>query len=125
MGDTPFMVKSHDVRLDAEYSEWLQDIKRRYKSTQLKVAVKVNAEQLLFNWNLGRDLVVRKAEEKWGKGIVEQVSLDLQDAFPGVKGFSTSNLWYMKKWYQFYTEHTNFEKLQQLVGVFAQGQWLN
>lgn len=125
MGDTPFIVKSHDVRLDAEYSEWLQDIKRRYKSTQLKVAVKVNAEQLLFNWNLGRDLVVRKAEEKWGKGIVEQVSLDLQDAFPGVKGFSTSNLWYMKKWYQFYAEHTNFEKLQQLVGVFAQGQWLN
>lgn len=121
MGDTPFIVKSHDVRLDAEYSEWLQDIKRRYRSAQLKAAVKVNAEQLLFNWNLGRDLVVRKAEEKWGNGIVEQVSLDLQDAFPGVKGFSTSNLWYMKKWYQFYAEHTNFEKLQQLVGVFAQG----
>ena len=49
MGDTLFIVKTHDVRLDREYSEWLQDIKRRYRSTQIKVAVKVNAEQLFFN----------------------------------------------------------------------------
>ena len=48
-------------------------------------AVKVNAEQLLFNWQPGRDLVIRKAEEKWGSGIVEQVSLDLQEAFPESK----------------------------------------
>ena len=38
---------------------------------------RVNAEQLLFNWQLGRDLVIRKAEEKWGSGVVEQVSMDL------------------------------------------------
>jgi len=36
---------------------------------------------------LGRDLVERKAEEKWGKGIVEQLSLDLQNEFPKAKGF--------------------------------------
>lgn len=71
---------------------------------------------MLFNWQLGRDLVIRKAEEKWGKGVVEQVSLDLQAEFPEVKGFSTSNLWYMKKWYQFYEPILKNEKLQQLVG---------
>ena len=49
--------------------------------------MKVNSEQLLFNWQLGRDLVVRKAEEKWGSGIVEQVSLDLKAKFPNAKGF--------------------------------------
>lgn len=36
----------------------------------IKAAVKVNTERLYFNWQLGRDLVERKAEEKWGKGIV-------------------------------------------------------
>ena len=46
---------------------------------------------------------MRKAEEKWGSGIVEQVSLDLQAEFPQARGFSTTNLWYMKKWYLFYT----------------------
>ena len=55
----------------------------------------MNSEQLLFNWQLGRDLAERKAEEKWGKGVVEQVSLDLQAEFPDVKGFSVRNLW---KW---------------------------
>ena len=58
--------------------------------------------------------MIRKAEERWGSGIVEQVSLDLQAEFPGSKGFSTTNLWYMKQWYQFYA--AAIPKLQQLVG---------
>ena len=110
----PRVVKSHDVRLDAEYAEWLHDIKRRWRSAQVKAAVKVNAEQLAFNWALGRDLVARKAEERWGTGIVEQVSLDLQSEFPDAKGFSARNLWYMKRWYQFYTAGGGQEKLHQL-----------
>ena len=59
----------------------------------------------LFNWQLGRDLVVRKAEEKWGTGIVNQVSLDLQAEFPETKGFSARNLWFMKQWYAFYASN--------------------
>ena len=112
----PRMVKSHDVKLDAEYSEWIAEVKYRYRSAQVKAAVKVNGEKLLFNWQLGRDLVQKKAEERWGAGVVEQVSLDLKKEFPNEDGFSTSNLWYMKKWYLFYTNHALSEKLQRLVG---------
>ena len=114
------LVKSHDVKLDSEYVQWIYEIKERFRNAQIKAAVKINSEQLLFNWQLGRDLVIRKAEEKWGSGIVEQVSLDLQAEFPDVKGFSTSNLWYMKKWYQFYTGILDEPKLQQLVGEIIQ-----
>ena len=110
------IVKSHDTILDNEYLSWMQDIKQRFRNTQIKAAVKVNSEQLLFNWQLGRDLVERKAEEKWGSGIVEQLSLDLQAAFPGVKGFSTTNLWHMKQWYRFYAHSSNIDFLQQAVG---------
>ena len=112
----PRMVRSHDVTLDAEYADWIREVKRRYRSAQVKAAVKVNSEQLLFNWELGRDLVVRRAEERWGSGVVEQVSLDLQNEFPDAKGFSTTNLWYMKKWYRFYASEPSNEFLQQLVG---------
>lgn len=108
------VVKIHDVNIDSEYTQWLGEIKSRYRSAQVKAAVKVNAEQLLFNWQLGRDLVMRKAEERWGSGIVEQVSLDLQAAFPESKGFSTTNLWRMKQWYQFYSDA--LKKLPQVVG---------
>ena len=124
------LVTSQDVSLDKEYIEWIHELKSRFRNSQIKAAVKVNSEQLLFNWQLGRDLVVRKAEEKWGTGIVNQVSLDLQAEFPEAKGFSARNLWNMKKWYLFYAENdgvsdilqtfnslinTESEKLQQVA----------
>ena len=109
----PRMVKSHDVTLDAEYVEWIAEVKHRYRSAQVKAAVKVNGEKLLFNWQMGRDLVQKKAEERWGAGVVEQVSLDLKREFPESDNFSVRNLWYMKQWYLFYAE--NMEKLKQLV----------
>lgn len=110
------LVHSHDVQLDADYTKWLVELKSRYRSAQIKATVRVNAEKLLFNWQLGRDLVVKKAESRWGTGIVEQLSLDLKAEFPNEKGFSTTNLWDMKKWYLFYTEEANLPKLHQLGG---------
>ena len=100
--EQPKMVRSHDIHFDKDYAAWIAELKHRYRSAQVKAAVKVNAEKLLFNWQLGRDLVQKKAEEHWGAGVVEQISLDLQREFPDESGFSTTNLWYMKKWYLFY-----------------------
>ena len=111
----PHIVKSHDIHIDADYANWIADIKSRYRSAQVKAAVKVNAEKLLFNWQLGRDLVQKKAEERWGAGVVEQVSLDLKREFPEADGFSTSNLWFMKRWYSFYTTNVNPKILQQFA----------
>ena len=108
------VVRSHDVNIDKEYAQWIAELKVRYRSAQAKAAVRVNAEKLLFNWELGRDLVQKKAEERWGAGVVEQVSLDLQAAFPESKGFSAPNLWFMKKWYLFYSDLAAQEKLYQL-----------
>ena len=117
MSEKPYVVKTHDMKIDAEYIDWIQELKRRYQAAQIKAAVKVNSEQLLFNWQLGRDLVIRRAEEKWGKGVVEQVSLDMQAAFPGVKGFSARNLWFMKQWYSFYASNSeNKVLLEELTG---------
>ena len=116
------VVKTHDVKIDSNYIQWLNDIKSRYRSAQNKAAVKVNAEQLIFNWQLGRDLVTRKAEEQWGSGVVEQLSMDLQAAFPESKGFSTTNLWRMKQWYEFYSSEIAQQKLPQLVGELKQSE---
>ena len=116
------VVKTHDVKIDSNYIQWLNDIKSRYRSAQIKATVKVNIEQLLFNWQLGRDLVTRKAEEQWGSGVVEQLSMDLQAAFPESKGFSTTNLWRMKQWYEFYSSEIAQQKLPQLVGELKQSE---
>ena len=113
----PHIAKVKDFRIDADYAAWLSEIKRRYHSAQIKAAVKVNAEKLAFNWSLGRDLVIRKAEETWGSGVVEQLSFDLKEAFPFDKGFGTTNLWAMKKWYLFFSSQDASEKLHQVGGV--------
>lgn len=114
--EEPRIVKSHDIHIDTDYTNWIAEVKHRYRSAQVKAAVKVNAEKLLFNWQLGRDLVQKKAEERWGTGVVEQVSLDLKREFPDADGFSTSNLWYMKKWYSFYSNQEVSTKLQRIIG---------
>ena len=114
--EQPRIVSSHDIHIDTEYAHWIAEVKHRYRSAQVKAAVRVNAEKLLFNWQLGRDLVQKKAEERWGAGVVEQISLDLKKEFPKDDGFSTSNLWYMKKWYLFYTNEADSKILQRPIG---------
>ena len=118
--EKPRMVKSHDIHLDGEYADWIAELKHRYRSAQVKASVRVNSEKLLFNWQLGRDLVQKKAEEKWGAGVVEQVSLDLQREFPNAEGFSVRNIWYMKQWYLFYNQIDT--KLQRPVAEIEKGK---
>ena len=109
-------IESHNIHIDSDYIEWITELKQRYRSAQVKAVIKVNAEKLQFNWLLGRDLVRKKAEERWGSGVVEQLSLDMQRDFPDADGFSVSNLWFMKKWYCFYTQKEAVQKLQRAVG---------
>lgn len=105
-----YIIQSHDVILDKEYIHWVDELGSRYEKARIHAVLKVNGEKLLWNWQTGRDLVIRKAEEKWGAGVVEQLSLDLQSRYPGEKGFGADNLWAMKRWYLFYSE-----KLEQPV----------
>ncbi len=99
---SPEFVKNNGVIADHSYIEWLSDVKRRFKSSQIKAAVRVNTEMLSFYWSIGRDIVALSAESKWGSGFFNQLSLDLKTAFPDETGFSVTNLKYMKRWYLFY-----------------------
>lgn len=54
---------------------------------------------------------------RWGAGVVEQISIDLQRDFPDSEGFSVRNFWYIKQWYLFYNKGDI--KLKQAVAEFA------
>ena len=69
---------------------------------------------LQFQYDTNLSPVIPQSRGGWGAGVVEQVSLDLQAAFPESKGFSAPNLWFMKKWYLFYSDLAAQEKLYQL-----------
>lgn len=113
-------IEDKAVHADKDYVLWLAELKSRYRNAQLKAAVKVNSEKLAFNWMLGAELVDKKAEERWGAGIVEQLSRDLQREFPNTDGFTARNLWMMKQWYLFYSNPAYEQKLKQAASVFEQ-----
>jgi len=99
---------------DNEYRQWLAEIKAKVRQTQLKASLKVNAELLNFYWELGADIVIKQKTAKWGSKLLSQLSRDLMAEFPEMKGFSTSNLKYIKQWYLFYSKGTAIG--QQVVG---------
>ena len=117
MTDKPHFVFRDGMTPDSNYVQWIADIKSRYRNSQIKSAIRVNTALLEFYWSVGRDLVALKAEERWGSGIVKQFALDMRNAFPDAKGFSDTNVKYMKRWYLFYYEQ--LAENQQSVGLLA------
>ena len=100
----PEFVKRDSVIADTEYIQWLSDVKKRFRESQARAIVKVNAEMLAFYWSVGRDLVTLRAESRWGDGVVKQFAIDMRETFPNATGFSYSTVNYMKRWYSFYNE---------------------
>ena len=113
----PEFVKREGMIADTEYIQWLSDVKKRFRQSQGRALVKVNAEMLDFYWSIGRDLVTLKAEARWGDGVVKQFAFDMREAFPDATGFSDTNVKYMKRWYSFYNEQ--LIKSQRPVDIFT------
>ena len=86
--EKPHFVKRDKFAITAEYKQWFADIKSRLRNSQIKAAIKVNGTLLEFYWSLGRDIVKMKAEQAWGSGVLQQLSFDLRDEFPDMKGLS-------------------------------------
>jgi predicted nuclease of restriction endonuclease-like (RecB) superfamily len=108
----------HSLIHDKNYKAWLADIKSKIRNAQLKAAVAVNTQLLEFYWELGADIIEKQKNAKWGDGLVDQLSKDLSAEFPEMKGFSRSNLMYIRQWYLFYSGGTPI--VQQPVGQLAQ-----
>jgi len=92
------------IKTDETYINWINVLKTRYRSSQIKAASLVNREMLLFYWNLGRDITLMGAESRWGSNFVDTLSADLRKELPDAKGFSRTNIYYMSKFYRLYTE---------------------
>ena len=102
--------------LDKEYLQWVKELSKRYRQSQIKAAVKVNTEMLKFYWSLGRDIVALKAEARWGSKFYKNLSKDLKEANPLATCFSPTNLLYMKNFFRLYQDYS--EITPQVGGQF-------
>ena len=86
-----------------QYREWVKSLKAKIRRAQAKAAVRVNVEFLRLYWEMGRDISEKRMEAEYGSGFFGNLSRDLKNEFPGMEGFSVSNLKYIKRFYLFYS----------------------
>ena len=99
------------------YQNWLKSLKYHIHHSQQRAMLAVNSEMVLLYWKIGQEILHRQQSEGWGAKVIDQLSRDLTAEFPDMKGFSSRNLKYMRKFAQ---EWTEFEIVQE---VLAQLPW--
>ena len=72
----------------------------------------VNAEMIEMYWQIGKYISEKANNDGWGKGVVQDFSNFLKQAYPSASGFSAQNIWRMKQFYEAYKDN---EKLSPLV----------
>jgi len=92
-----------NVAVPIGYREFLHEIKEKIRSAQLKAAIAASRELIQLYWDLGKDIVEKQEKEGWGSKVLERVAKDLQKDFPGIEGFSRTNIFRMRSFYLAYS----------------------
>lgn len=77
-----------------EYFPILEEIKVCIKIIQYKTMLDVNCELINLNWNIERIII---ANTKYSAKFVKNLSKYIKQEFPNLKGYSSRNLKYMRK----------------------------
>jgi predicted nuclease of restriction endonuclease-like (RecB) superfamily len=90
--------------MDKHYLNWIQELKQRIHTAQLRASIAVNEEMILLYWDLGQSMVEQQEQFGWGSKVVGQMAKDLKRELPDTNGFSRTNLFAMRKFYLFYRD---------------------
>ena len=105
------------------YKVWLVSIKNQIKSAQIKTSIAVNEEMLNLYWNIGKDISEKHFDSQYGSGFFDNLSKDLKNDFPDSQGFSSRNLRYMKKFYDFYKDEILHQAGAELEDILFTIPW--
>jgi len=90
------------------YDEFIQTLKERIRTAQVRAALSVNHELIQLYWHIGCEITQIQQNKTWGDSFLDKMAQDLQSAFPGIEGFSLRNLYRMRAFYQAYPEEQEF-----------------
>lgn len=98
-------MKLHNAKKnETAYIAWLGNLKQRIQTTQLRASQSINSELIKLYWEIGRSILEKQQQKKWGTKVIDRLASDLRSAFPEMKGFSPSNLKYMRRFAEAYPE---------------------
>jgi predicted nuclease of restriction endonuclease-like (RecB) superfamily len=98
------MPEQNSLFSNSNYVTFLDGLKERIRSAQVKAALAVNRELILLYWQIGREILLKQEVEGWGAKVIDRLAKDLKQEFPDMKGFSRSNLKYMRVFAEAYPE---------------------
>ncbi|HXH55393.1 MAG TPA: PDDEXK nuclease domain-containing protein [Gammaproteobacteria bacterium] len=87
-----------------DYQLFLEELKKRVYASRYKAALGVNKELILLYHHVGIQILLSQITQGWGAKVIDQLSKDLCFEFPEMKGFSTRNLKYMRKFAKEYPD---------------------
>lgn len=82
------------------YDEAVQTIKTAILQSQYGAARTVNEKQLMLYYGIGKYISLNSRNGFWGKGAIDVISGQLDKELPGLRGFTSRNLWYMRTFYE-------------------------
>jgi predicted nuclease of restriction endonuclease-like (RecB) superfamily len=89
----------------ADYHQLLEEVLTEVRAARVRAGQAVNAERTLLYWRIGRLILERQQQEGWGATIIDRLAADLGVQFPGMRGWSPRNLWYMRALAEAYPTH--------------------
>jgi predicted nuclease of restriction endonuclease-like (RecB) superfamily len=87
-----------------EYSLFIQDIKIRIRNERIKTVLSANAALVMLYWDIGKAILKKQQDEGWGARVIDRMAYDLKEEFPDMRGFSSRNLKYMRKFAECWPE---------------------
>jgi predicted nuclease of restriction endonuclease-like (RecB) superfamily len=100
------------------YEDFLRELKQRIRDAQVRAIFAVNHELILLYWRTGRDILERQDRDGWGAKVIERLAADLRRDLPNMKGFSRTNLLYMRAFAEAWPDELF---VQQVVGQIGWG----
>ncbi len=98
------MPKQSSLFSDDNYADFLNGLKSRIRTAQVRAALAVNQELIHLYWQIGNEILTRQQDQGWGGKVIERLAKDLKREFPDISGFSQTNLKYMRAFAEAYSE---------------------
>ena len=106
------------LSIDKENGPFLENLKSQVYQRRYQAARQVNKELILLYHHIGSEILRQQKEQGWGAKVIDQLSKDLRSEFTEMKGFSTRNLKYMRKFAENYPDSEFVQQVAALLPWF-------
>jgi predicted nuclease of restriction endonuclease-like (RecB) superfamily len=106
---------SNNSLTPTDYGATLKAIKLRVQQERVHVVLSANTSMVLLYWDIGSLILERQTREGWGAKVIDRLARDLRKGFPDMKGFSSRNLLFMRRFAEEFPEASIVKQLVSLL----------